>query len=280
MSAGFRALGWRFALSTVATVAGIAITISLGNWQLSRAAQKEAIHDAIAQRRAEPMLDGRSLAALPAPRGAAPAGVATDSTPASAPATDDTAGAIAREALVYRRIALRGTWMPQHTVYLDNRQMDGRPGFFVLTPLRIDPGTVIMVQRGWVPRNFQDRTQLPPVETPAGTVEIEGRVAEAPSKLFSFAGGDPGQGSSRIRQNLDLADYRRETGLPLASLSVLQTGEPGEGLQRRWPEIASGVEKHYGYAFQWFGLAALIAILYVWYQLVRRFVAPRRRTRS
>ena len=278
MSSAFRTLGWRFVLATVATVAGIAVTVSLGNWQLSRAAQKEAIHDVIAQRRAEPLLDGRSLAALPPLQEVATAGTATDSTPASAP-TADTAGAAAREALVYRRIALRGTWLPQHTVYLDNRQMDGRPGFFVVTPLQIDAGVAVLVQRGWAPRNFQDRTQLPPVETPAGPVEIEGRIAEAPSKLFSLSGGNSGQGSSRIRQNLDLADYRDETGLPIVSLSVLQTGEPGEGLQRRWPEIASGVEKHYGYAFQWFGLAALIAILYVWYQLVRRFVAPRRRTR-
>ncbi|MFE8647207.1 SURF1 family protein [Sphingomonas sp. NCPPB 2930] len=265
MSAASRTIGWRFVLATVAAVAGIAVTVSLGNWQLSRAAQKEAIHDAIAQRRAEPVLDGRSLTALPLPLPDA--------------SSEAAAGAADREALVYRRIALRGTWLPRHTVYLDNRQMDGRPGFFVLTPLLIDPGTAVVVQRGWVPRDFQDRTRLPPVETPAGTVEIEGRIAEAPSKLFSFAGGEPGQGSSRIRQNLDLADYRDETGLPLVSLSVLQTGAPGEGLQRRWPEIASGVEKHYGYAFQWFGLAALIAILYVWYQLVRRFVAPRRRTR-
>ena len=264
MSAGLRTFGWRFVLATVAAVAGIAVTVSLGNWQLSRAAQKEAIHDAIAQRRAQPLLDGRSLAALPL---------------SSPGASEPAAGAAEREALVYRRIALRGTWLPQHTVYLDNRQMDGRPGFFVLTPLQIGRDAAVVVQRGWVPRDFQDRTRLPPVETPTGPVEIEARVAEAPSKLFSFAGGDPGQGSSRIRQNLDLADYRRETGLPLVSLSVLQTGEPGEGLQRRWPEIASGVEKHYGYAVQWFGLAALIAILYVWYQLVRRFVAPRRRTR-
>ncbi|KQM80304.1 SURF1 family protein [Xylophilus sp. Leaf220] len=279
MSAAFHPLGRRFVLATVAAVAGVAVTVSLGNWQLSRAAQKEAIHDAIAQRRAEPLLDGRSLAALPPPERTVPAAAAVP--PAASPAPSaDTAGAAAREALVYRRIALRGTWLPQHTVYLDNRQMDGRPGFFVVTPLQIDPGVAVLVQRGWVPRNFQDRTQLPPVETPTGPVEIEGRIAEAPSKLFSFAGGDPGQGSSRIRQNLDLADYRHETGLPLVALSVLQTGAPGEGLQRRWPEIASGVEKHYGYAFQWFGLAALIATLYVWYQLVRRFVSPRRRTRS
>ena len=60
-------------------------------------------------------------------------------------------------------------------------------------------------------------------------------------------------------------------------LSVLQTGPASEGMQRDWPVIGAGVDKHYGYAFQWFGLSSLIALLYVWFQLVRRFVRPRSR---
>jgi surfeit locus 1 family protein len=46
-------------------------------------------------------------------------------------------------------------------------------------------------------------------------------------------------------------------------------GAASEGLLREWPQAATGVEKHYGYAFQWFGLALLIALLYVWFQIVR-----------
>jgi len=61
----------------------------------------------------------------------------------------------------------------------------------------------------------------------------------------------------------------RKVVLALASYIVQQTGEPSEGLQRDWPQISTGVDKHYGYAFQWFGLSALIAVLYVWFQFVR-----------
>jgi surfeit locus 1 family protein len=56
----------------------------------------------------------------------------------------------------------------------------------------------------------------------------------------------------------------------------VQTGAPSEGLMREWPAINSGVDKHYGYAFQWFGLAALITILYVWFQIVRKFISPKK----
>jgi surfeit locus 1 family protein len=101
-------------------------------------------------------------------------------------------------------------------------------------------------------------------------VEVSGRMAPPPAKLYEFdgAGGGP------IRQNLDLAAFRAETRLALLDGSVQETGPASQGLLRDWPEVASGVDKHYGYMFQWWALSGLIAILYVWFQ----FIAPRRRT--
>jgi surfeit locus 1 family protein len=96
-------------------------------------------------------------------------------------------------------------------------------------------------------------------------------MAPPPAKLYAFDTEEKGP----IRQNLDLARFRAETGLPLLELSVQQAGPASEGLLRQWPQAGSGAEKNYGYAFQWWALCALIAILYVWFQLV----LPRRRAR-
>lgn len=251
------AWGLRFWLITLAAVAGMFVTASLGRWQLSRAAQKEALQALLDQRAAMPALHQRQLL------GGADSGM----------------GALSD--VVHRAVKLEGHWLPEHTVYLDNRQMQGRPGFFVLTPLQLEGGGgVVLVQRGWAPRNFQDRLQLPPVETPPGLVHLVGRIAPPPSRLYELGGGDSAPGSSRIRQNLDLAAFRTETGLALMDLSVLQAGPRSEGLQRDWPVVNAGVDKHYGYAFQWFGLSSLIALLYAWFQIVRRFLRPRQRPRA
>jgi surfeit locus 1 family protein len=97
---------------------------------------------------------------------------------------------------------------------------------------------------------------------------VEGRIAPPPSKLY-----EPGSPTgSAIRQNLDLAQYQVETGLALMPVTLLQTGAPSEGLLREWPAVNLGVEKHYGYAAQWFALSVLIAALYFWFQVVRRFM--------
>jgi len=126
----------------------------------------------------------------------------------------------------------------------------------------------VLVQRGWVPRDSNDRTHVPAVPSPEGIVVVEGRIAPPPARLYEL--GAEGQGP--IRQNLDPQTFARESGLRLRPMSVQQTegdGAPSDGLLRQWPAPALDVHKNYGYAFQWFALAALITGLYVWFQLVR-----------
>jgi surfeit locus 1 family protein len=234
----------RFWLLTLAALAVAGTTFSLGQWQLRRADQKEALQAAIDAQKALPALDNPALAA-----------------------TKNIAD------LMHRTVTVQGEWQPAHTVYLDNRPMSGKTGFWVLTPLRLQgTGQVILVQRGWVLRNFNDRALLPEVQTPAGPVTVTGRIAPPPSKLYEFKGVDTG----RLRQNIDLKAFQMETGLPLLDVALLQTGGASEGLLREWAPPNLGVDKHYGYAFQWFGLCALVVGLYGWYQVI----VPARKKRA
>ena len=238
---------WRGAVVLFATVLSVGVAARLGLWQLDRAAQKEALQAAQQARSGLPPLDAGGLAR---------------SVEAAAPQH-------------HRPVRLQGPWLGERTVYLDNRQMKGRPGFYVVTPLRLHGGgDAVLVQRGWVPRDMQERTRVPPVVTPTGVVEVLGRIAPPPSRLYEFAGQETGP----IRQNLDVVEFAREAAVSLRPVSVLQTDSPGtagDGLLREWPQPAADVHKHYGYAFQWFALGALMTGLYVWFQLVR----PRLRTR-
>jgi surfeit locus 1 family protein len=226
----------------VAALVGVAIGVRLGLWQWDRGQQRTAMQDAVEARdRMSPLSAADLHSGL------------TDTAP-----------------LLHRAIVLRGQWIADRTVFLDNRQMNGVPGFYVVTPLKLEGRSdVILVQRGWVPRNFERRETLPPVQTPGGVVEVRGHLAPPPAKLYEFDADEKGP----IRQNLDLTRFRVETGLPLLPLSVQQAGPASEGLLRQWPQAGSGAERNYGYAFQWWAIAALIAILYVWFQLV----VPRRR---
>lgn len=231
----------RFWLVTLATVFTMGVTAALGIWQLGRASQKQTLQEQIQlQGDLTPWTERDLLAA-----------------------SDPQAG-------LYRTVHLAGRWVAEASIFLDNRQMNGRVGFFLVTPFRlVGSDRAILVQRGWVPRDFTDRSRVPQIETPGGLVQIEGRLAPAPGKLFEL--GEAGSGA--IRQNIDIAALSQEMGFALLGFSVQQTDDASDGLQRNWPRITADVHKHHGYAFQWFGLCALAGILYVWFQ----FISPRRK---
>ena len=144
----------KFLLITLAAIFFAGLGLRLGFWQLDRAAQKEALQAAMAEQSLQAPLDTTAVAQLPG-----------------------------LDEGLYRVVKVSGTWEVAHSIYLDNRQMDGKVGFFVLTPLRLQPsGVVVMVQRGWVARNFETRATVPKVQTPSGPVSLEGQIAPLPAK--------------------------------------------------------------------------------------------------
>jgi surfeit locus 1 family protein len=224
----------------LAALALTLLTARLGWWQLDRAAEKTALQRVQAERAALPPLAQAEL-----PREAA----------AVAP-------------LVQRRARLEGRWLADATVALENRPMAGRTGFYVVTPLALADGSAVLVQRGWLPRDMQDRTRLAPFATPAGEVAVAGRIALRVPRLYEF----DGEASGPLRQNLDIDVFARERGLPLRSWVLIQdspTEPQDDGLLRDWPAPASGVDTHPGYTFQWFALSALTIGLLLWFQFIR-----------
>lgn len=228
----------------LAAVAVAVLAARLGFWQLDRADQKQQLQAATEQRAALPVLTQPDVAR--------------------------TAGEV--PAQQHRRARLQGRWLDSHTVYLENRPMNGRTGFYVATPLQLDDGSVLLVQRGWQPRDLMDRARVVPPPPAAGATTVLGRIAPALPRLYEFDAAASGV----IRQNLPLDAFARETGLRLRPWVLIQEDEPGmtaDGLLRQWPAPDAGLQKHHGYAFQWFSLCALTIGLYVWFQFIR----PRRR---
>ena len=157
----------------VAAIAAAAATARLGWWQWDRAAQKEALQAAIDTRAALPPAGAAELAATVADGGAA---------------------------LLHRQVVVRGHWLAERTLFLDNRVMNARPGFIVVTPLQW-PGGTVLVQRGWVARDAADRTRLPQLADACRRsrgARARGRAAvEAVRVRRERVGRDPAESRSR-----------------------------------------------------------------------------------
>lgn len=219
----------------LAAVAGIALTVSLGNWQSRRGDEKaarQAEWDAAAAAMAVPLADAAALSR------------------------------VASE--LPRRVEAEGRFVAEATVYLDNRLIDGVAGFMVVTPLALGEGVPwLLVNRGWAPRSMQDRAQLPAATPPSGVVRIEGLAVERVPRVLELGVQEHRLGG--IWQNLDYAAFEQAAGRPVARLVVQQANDTGDGLKRDWLRPDTGVEKHRGYAFQWYSLAALIAGLTLYF---------------
>jgi cytochrome oxidase assembly protein ShyY1 len=224
-------------LALIAAAAGVALTLSLGNWQMRRGDAKQALQaewDA-AQRGAPVQLDSQA-------------------------ALDEVANSLPR------RVRLRGSFVTA-TVYLDNRMRESVAGFDVVGAVSIGTGLpLVAVDRGWAARDPRDRARLPAAPTPDGEAVIDGLAVAGMPRLLEL-GNEPERRIPGIWQNLDLDDFERLLGQRVARFVVRQTSESPDGLRRDRPQPALGVDKHRGYALQWYSLAALIAVLTGWFGL-------------
>ncbi len=216
----------------VATVLLVALGISLGNWQERRAAGKIALQHKLAERAAqEPLVIG------PAPVAAGP--------------------------LEYRHVKVTGQFVQSYPVYLNNRPQDGRAGLYLLMPLKIDGSdTHVLVARGWLPRNSAEIASIAPYATPSGSVTVDGIVKADIGHIMQLGTPAPVKPGA-IVQNIDPAQFAQASGMKLQPFFIEQSGPGADGLVRNWPTPAVGVEKHQGYAFQWYALAVMALLFFV-----------------
>ena len=219
--------------STLAAAAGIALTLAAAWWQLGRAHEKEAVRDRLAALAKDP----------PVMLGTAE---------------------VKLEDVEWRRVRARGRFEPGHAIFLDNRVHHGVAGYDVVMPLEIGKtaggiSRYVLVDRGWI-EGSGDRSRLPPVRTPEAVVEVTG-LAVVPGRRFLELSSEVVEG--RVWQNLTLERYRRAVPVALQPVLIQQESALDDGLAREWPPADLGIDKHYGYVFQWLAMAATILVFYL-----------------
>ncbi|MCE8015024.1 SURF1 family protein [Halomonas sp. MCCC 1A17488] len=154
------------------------------------------------------------------------------------------------------RLTLRGEYLAQETLFLDNRTHEGQLGVAVLTPLRDEAGRLWLVQRGFLPTGPSRET--PTAATPAGEVRVHGRWQAAGDGPPLFGPNREGQRLQRI----DLAEWDLPGGFAHPGWLHLEEG-PGR-LAPWWQPSVVPPGRHVGYAVQWWGLAlAALAVMLI-----------------
>jgi len=218
------------------TIIGLAILISLGVWQLERKQWKEELIAALT----------RQMKAPPVPL--PPASQWADLT---------------RDNSEFHRVSLRVQFLNNaKPAYLYTgasalREDVKQPGYFLFIPARLPDGSVIVVNRGYVP---MDRQQ----DKADGTIDIVGyiRWPESPSV---FVSDRDATGDVWFTRDPEMMAEMRGWGAVPPFYIDQESPVPTGGLPRPGPLTVKLRNDHLGYAITWFGLAAALASVFaVW----------------
>jgi surfeit locus 1 family protein len=235
-------------LPTLVALVLIPLFVAFGQWQWNKASAKEGLQTLFDARSAEPAVQ------LP-----------------SAPADP--------QLLRYRQVLVRGSYEPEYQILIDNRVHHELAGYHVLTPLRLEGSEMrVLVNRGWVPA-LADHSRWPQVATPVGVLEVAGMAIVPGTRYLTLAPEAPAGASTSwqaVWQNLDLARYAREVPFPLQPVVIqLSPDSSAGGFAREWPRPDERIERHLGYALQWWGFAVATVIIWLVVNFRRFSNSPR-----
>jgi len=167
----------------------------------------------------------------------------------------------------YQRVELSGRYDGQHQVLLDNMPSErGQPGYRVLTPVALEQGGWLLVDRGWLPLGAT-RSELP--DTAVGDNErvIAGRLDDLPEpgvRLGDNAPPDPAASWPRVLSFPRYEELVRALDRPLQRRIVLLDATQPDGYERIWQaHFGFGPERHIAYAAQWFALGVAALVIYL-----------------
>ena len=168
------------------------------------------------------------------------------------------------ESLRYKRVKVQGTYHTDYQIFLDNQVQNTVAGYQVITPLQIQ-GTqqFVLINRGWVkgPAN----RQVPNVITPGGIQKLEGDISLPADQFFTLEAPIENKPKWQpVWQNLDIQRYVRSVPFYAQPYIVRMDAKSNAGgFVRNWPVPGERVTKHLGYAYQWFGFALTIFVIYI-----------------
>lgn len=221
-------------------VATMVVTmIGLGFWQLDRLDQRKDRNAEVSARTAQPVVGVDDLGIQPG----------------------DYDGAADLE---FRRAAATGTYRADEEVIVRSRSLNGAAGSWVLTPLETGDGTVVVVNRGWIP-NSGELTAVPPdFAAPDGEVTVEGLVRETETR-GSIGATDPDEGTLTDLARADVARLDQQIdGDALPFWLQLQAQDPALTAADPSPVPAPPLDEgpHLSYAVQWFTFSAMTVVVY------------------
>ncbi|MTI14932.1 SURF1 family protein [Sansalvadorimonas verongulae] len=164
---------------------------------------------------------------------------------------------------LYFQLTLTGRFDNSHNFYLDNRTYQGRVGFHILTPFVTDKGDTVIVDRGWI-AGIPDRSRLPEVPEVSGLVTIRGQSWLPAGEAFLLEDDVWTESWPKVIQAIDQERMIDALNVKAEPWLLVQGHDQPGSLQKNFHLTNMPPSRHFGYAIQWFSMAAVLVLLGLW----------------
>jgi len=170
----------------------------------------------------------------------------------------------------YQRLKATGRYDNEHQFLLENIIVNSRYGYYVITPLFGEEGEpVLLVNRGWIEKGADD---IDLGILPSGRVTVHGRAGSLPRAGMKMGEAvTPGVDWPKLAVYPSYEELAAALGSKVQTFALLMDHEEPDGFYRHWVPTEFGPGKHFGYALQWFAMAAVLSGLLAWNYRKKRF---------
>ncbi len=172
----------------------------------------------------------------------------------------------------YQRLKATGRYDGDRQILLENIIVSSRYGYYVLTPLLSEAGEPpLLVNRGWIEKT-SDAVNLEALDVSEDRVTVRGRAGSLPRAGMKMGDAiSPGSGWPKRAVYPDYKEVEAALEYEVQDFVLLMDPEEAGGFYRHWVPTEFGPGKHFGYALQWFAMAAVLSGLLVWNYRKKRF---------
>ena len=168
----------------------------------------------------------------------------------------------------WRRVRVDGTYLPDHQFLVVNRSQNGETGQNVVDALQLDDGSLLLVNRGFVP----ETDEVPP--PPQGPVAVTGRLRVSERRATGQAADEGGDALTEIRR-IDLGVLSEQFDASVQPMYLEQLESTPADAASLEPIVAPTLDEgpHLSYTIQWFIFS--VCVIVGWVLAVRRSIAQR-----
>ena len=190
--------------------------------------------------------------------------------------TTDGESKVAPDDSQWRSVELTGTWMQAEQVLVRKKSLESDLGLWVVTPLKLNDGTVVMVNRGWTAAANSAVDSPTVANAPAGEIELLGRLREVQERTKPGPTDLPDGQVDRIVP-LEIVDSPETLSNAYVEMTASRPDSKGSDIRTLpAPEVTEGA--HRSYAIQWMFFEIMTVI--GWIILVRNEVKEQRKNLS